>query len=297
VSPPVPYAPAGRFLRERFGGPIFRIVVDAGFSCPNRDATLGTQGCAFCNVDGFRPPTSRPQLSISEQIARPLPYLRRRHPGAVGYLVYFQPYTNTYGPASRLAAAVEEALAGEGARGVIVGTRPDCLADDVLDLLVDLNARTFLQVELGVQSTRDRVLREMGRGHRWRTSRVAIGRLRRRGIRVGAHMILGTPWESAASEARGARLLSQAGIDAVKIHQLQVLQNTPLARQEDLELPTWREYAERVAGFLAALDDRIIIERLVARTRPDLLIAPRWGVDPARVREEIVRRLRGRRDR
>lgn len=297
---PLPYRPAGRYLRGRFGGPVYRVSLDAGFSCPNRDGTLGRAGCIFCNISGFRPPTSRPDRSIAEQITRAVAAQARRHPKAVGFLAYLQPYTNTYGAPEHLARAVRAARAHEGALGVIIGTRPDCLTPGILDLLETFARETFLQIELGIQSTDDATLRAMRRGHDWAASAAAIAALKKRHLRTCAHIILGTPWESRASQIGGAAKLSAAGIDAIKLHHLQILRETALAPQVtalEPRLPGFREYAALVADFLEHLDERIVIERLVANTPRGLLLAPRWGVAPKDVRAEIVRLLqtRGRR--
>jgi len=193
------YLSPGAFARERFGGPVFRVIVDAGFSCPVRDGTLARAGCLFCSIEGFRPLTSRPELPPHEQIARALPRLWARYPHAIGFLVYLQPYTNTYGAPERLAQVLEDVRALEDAVGVVIGTRPDCLPEPVLKVLEAEVRRTFVQVELGVQSTHDATLAAMGRHHTWEDSRRAIAALRARGVRVGAHMILGTPWERRSS--------------------------------------------------------------------------------------------------
>lgn len=300
LSDALPYHCPGDFARQRFGGLVFRVVVDAGFSCPSRDGTLGTHGCLFCSIDGLRPPTSRPELTLREQVRRALPRLRHGYPRAIGYLVYLQPYTNTYGDASRLAALIAEARNCRGALGVVVGTRPDALPGPVLEVLTRAAQETFLQVELGVQSTDDRVLAEMERGHTWQTSRDAIAALRERGVRVGAHMILGTPWESPESQLRGAALLSEAGVDAVKLHHLQVLRGSRMAARwpnPHWRLPSWKEYAEIAAGFLEQLDPRIVVERLLSRATPELLLAPRWEVSGEQVRAEICRIVRERQER
>ncbi len=296
----LPYRSAGQFLRERFGGMSFRVTVDAGFSCPNRDGTLGEHGCAFCAIDAFRPPTSRPHLPVREQVARAAAHLARRYPRAVGYLVYLQPYTNTYGSPERIERVIREALASPGALGVVIGTRPDCLPEPVLDLLADVARDRFVQVEVGVQSTDDATLRAMDRGHDWACSARAIGELRARGIRAGAHVILGTPWESHASQLAGAARICAAGIQAVKIHHLQVLRGSRLAglpAAAHARLPSWRAYARLAAGFLERLDPEVVIERLTASAPRRMLIAPRWGVSADCVRREIAAVLarRGRR--
>jgi len=297
TSPGPPYTNPRSVARRRFGGKVFRVAVDAGFSCPVRDGTRATAGCLFCSIDGFRPPASRPKLALSEQVRRALPGLRRRYPAATGYLVYLQPYTSTHGPPERLAAALAEARHCPGALGIVVGTRPDALPGVVLDLLAATARETYLQVELGVQSTDDATLRAMRRGHTWAQARRAIALLKARGLHVGAHMILGTPWEPAPSQIAGARRLSAAGIDAVKLHHLQVLRGSALAslRHPALwSLPSWRTYAQLAADFLEQLDARVVVERLCAVAPRRMLLAPRWGVRETIVRAEICRILRKR---
>lgn len=293
-TPPLPYRSAGSFARERFGGDVCRAVIDAGCACPVRDGSLGSAGCLFCSIDGFRPPTSRPELPVSEQIARALPRLRRRYPRAIGFLAYLQPYTNTYCEPAHLAEVCREALAAPGCLGLVIGTRPDALPPGILDLLGELARQTFLQVELGVQSTDDAALAAMERGHDWACARGAIAALRDRGIRVGAHMILSAPWESREHQLDGAGRVSAAGVDAVKLHHLQVLRGSRLARgweERAGQLPGWRAHAALAADFLERLDGRIVVERLCATSPRELLLAPRWEVDGAAVRREIARLL------
>lgn len=288
----LPYRSAGRALRESFGGEVFRVVVDAGFSCPVRDGTLSSAGCLFCSVEGFRPPTSRPELPLREQVARALPHLLRRHPRAVGYLVYFQPYTNTHGTPERIERACREALALEGALGLVLGTRPDALAGPILDLLARLAREAYLQVEVGIQSTDDAALAAMERRHDWAAGRAALERLAARGLRASAHVILATPWESEASQIEGARRLSATGIAAVKIHHLQVLRGSRLAEREPAggwRLPAWREYARLAADFLERLAPEVTVERLCASAPRRLLLAPRWEIDAREMRREVVR--------
>ncbi len=290
-----PYFTPAEFARRTFGGPVARVSVDAGFSCPVRDGTLSTDGCLFCTIDGFRPPTSRPELPLCEQVARGFSRVHRRYPRAIGFLVYLQPYTNTHGPLARVERVLAEARSIAGARGIIVATRPDALPEPILDLLAREARRTFLQVELGVQSTDDATLRAMRRGHTWDDSRRAIRALRQRGVRIGAHMILATPWEPVASQIAGAQRLSAEGVQAVKLHHLQVLRGSQLARlaaAEPIALPDWQAYAQIAAAFLECLDPGIVVERLFSRAPRELLIAPRWEVAPTRVREEISRILR-----
>ncbi|MBD3235464.1 MAG: TIGR01212 family radical SAM protein, partial [Candidatus Eisenbacteria bacterium] len=280
----LPYVSPGRFARRRFGAPVFRVVVDAGFSCPVRDGRLSRGGCLFCSIDGFRPPTSRPHWSLAEQVRRALPRLRARYPRAQGHLIYFQPYTNTYGDPRRLARLLAEARGIEGTLGISLATRPDALPPEMLGLLAEQAREGFLQVELGIQSTDERALEIMERHHTWRDAQRAIAALRERDIRVGAQMILGTPWESRASQLRGAARISRAGVEAVKLHQLQLLRGSRLAARgpaATLRLPSATEYVTLAADFLERLAPEIVVERLVARAPRALLIAPRWESTPA----------------
>lgn len=287
----LPYHHPGRFIREHFGERLFRVSVDAGFSCPNRDGSIGTGGCLFCDIDGFRPFAARSEHSIAEQVRDALPDCRRRHPKATGYLIYLQPFTNTYCTPHHLKAVIDEALACPGMRGLIIATRPDCLPPEISDQLQAANKRTFLQVELGVQSTDDSALFAMKRGHTWADSARAITGLRRRGIRTTAHLILGTPWESPDSQIRGASIISDYGVSAVKLHHLQILAGSQLASLDQSiceRLPSHEEYINIVIEFLSHLDRGIVVERLMAEAPPRLLIAPRWGFRSRDLRRKII---------
>lgn len=296
-SAELPYFSASCYLRQQFGQRLFRVPIDAGFSCPNRDGHLATGGCAFCSIDGFRPFASRPEKSLSEQINHFLPDCRRRFPKASGFLVYFQPFSNTYGPAARLSAAFEEVLTYPEALGIIVSTRPDCLEADMVALLTETAQRTWLQVELGVQSTSDTALTAMGRGHTWDCSRRAIELLKANRIRIAAHLLLATPWETRKSQIAGAARLSALGIDAVKLHHLQILIGSGLSAApppEGWRLPDLGAYACLIAEFLAHLDGRIVVDRLMTSSPRRLLIAPRWGVGPREARDRIIAEMKQR---
>ena len=227
----VGYRDFGTFLREHFTGKVQKISINAGFTCPNRDGTLGTGGCTYCNNQTFNPEYCNPGKSVAEQLAEGRQFFARKYP-EMQYLAYFQAYTNTYGEMARLRRLYEEALAAPGVVGLIIGTRPDCVPDELLEYLASLKKRgVFVLVEYGVETSRNDTLKIINRGHTWEQCADAINRTATHGIMTGAHIIAGLPGEGAADVVRTARLLSQLPLDTVKLHQLQIIRGTRLARQ------------------------------------------------------------------
>uniref|UniRef100_A0A7C2E965 TIGR01212 family radical SAM protein n=1 Tax=Ammonifex degensii TaxID=42838 RepID=A0A7C2E965_9THEO len=284
------YYTFSRFLRERFGSPVYKIPLDAGFGCPNRDGTVGTGGCAFCVNRAFSPFAGQ-GLSIAEQI--------RRFKGIKGcegrYIAYFQAYTNTYAPLARLRRLYEEALSDPEMVGLAVATRPDCVPDPVLDLLQGYTDRWMVWVEYGLQSCHDRTLKRINRGHDFATFLDAVRRTRGRRIYTGAHVIIGLPGESATDILQTAQALNAAGVDGVKLHHLQVFQGAPLAADwagGGIRTLTVDEYVTLACDFIETLSPRTVILRLVGEVTDDaLLLAPRWGVSKAEVIAAIDREL------
>ncbi|MDR0439900.1 MAG: TIGR01212 family radical SAM protein, partial [Candidatus Accumulibacter sp.] len=219
------------WVKRVHGGRLQKVSVDAGFTCPNRDGTLGVGGCAFCNNDGFTPSYLRSRRDILAQIDTGVAFMRRRYPGAKAFLAYFQSYSNTYDSIERLRERFETALGHPDISGLAIGTRPDCLPDDVLDYLADLARRTLLELEIGIESCSDAVLEECLRGHGFACARDAVRRAAARGLSVTGHLLLGLPLETRESLIEGARELSRLPLDALKFHQLQVVRGTRLARQ------------------------------------------------------------------
>jgi len=290
------YFRIGAFYEQVFGRRVWKVSVDAGAGCPNRDGTLGTEGCRFCNPASFSPSRRRPAVCVAEQIQQGVARLTARH-GAERFLAYFQPGTNTYGPVAQLRARYEEALASPAVVGLIVGTRPDCVADEVLDLLAELARRTWVSLELGVQSIHDRSLDWLGRAHHHDATVDAVARARKRGLHVGAHVILGLPTETTDDVIATAKELARMKIDSVKLHNLYVARDTRLAEDYAsgrLTLPGRDEYVNYVVGFLEHLPADCTIDRLSADAPPEYLIAPDWCRDKASVRraieEELARR-------
>ncbi|MBE0465970.1 MAG: TIGR01212 family radical SAM protein [Candidatus Desulforudis sp.] len=288
------YYPFSRFLRKRFGAPVYKIPLDAGFSCPNRDGTIGRGGCAFCYNPSFGPFADR-ALPIDKQIAVWASRLRRRHRNAVKFLAYLQNYTNTYGPPAQLERIYDAALAHPDVIGLAIGTRPDCVPDPVLDLIESYAATRHVWLEYGLQSIHNRTLVRINRGHTAEQFMDAVCRTRGRGIFVCAHVILGLPGETPADAVATARALTELRLDGVKIHHLQVLRGTPLAaayQNGGLEVLAPAEYVRWVCDFLEHLGPRITIHRLVGDVLDgDLLVAPRWRLTKSEMLRRIEREL------
>ncbi len=288
------YYPFSRFLKERFGTRVCKIPLDAGFTCPNRDGTVGLDGCSFCHNPSFGPFADL-ALSLEEQSAVSIARLRRRHPGPLRFLAYLQGYTGTYGTLERLKAVYDAAVAHPDVVGLAIGTRPDCVPDPVLDLVESFAVRRHVWLEYGLQSIHDRTLERINRGHTAGQFLDAITRTRGRGIFICAHVILGLPGETPRDAVETARALTRAGVDGVKLHHLQVIRGTPLEaewRAGRVAVLSPAEYACWAADFLEHLDAGLTIHRLVGEVRHrELLVAPRWNVDKTRVLDAVDREL------
>jgi len=266
-------------LRERFGGKIVKVSLDAGFTCPNRDGTLGIGGCVYCSERGSGDFAGDQRASIPDQFIEVKERMKKKWPNAQ-YIAYFQAYTNTYAPVKRLREVYEEALAEENVVGLSISTRPDCLPGDVLDYLEELNQRTYLWVELGLQSSHDRTMEWMGRGHDYAQFLKGLEQLRSRGIRVCAHIILGLPGETKVEMIETAQAVAKLPLEGIKIHLLHVLRGTPLAtifQQEPFDLMTKEEYVSLVVDILEILPPEVVIHRLTGDGPPDDLIGPLWS--------------------
>lgn len=274
------YNDFGTWIRRRFPFRVQKIAVDAGFTCPNRDGRLSTGGCVYCDNRTFNPSYCNPLKSVTEQLEEGKRFFRRKYPD-MKYLAYFQAFTNTYAPVSKLRKLYEEALCVPDVVGLVIGTRPDCVSDELLDYLKELNRRTFLLVEYGVETANDATLRLINRGHDFACARQAVERTHQRGILTGAHVILGLPGEDAAESLRQAPIISSLPIDILKIHQLQIVKATRLAalyEEKPFHVYTVEEYLDLIARYISLLRDDLILERFVSQCPPEKLIAPRWGL-------------------
>ena len=288
------YRDFGSWIREQFPFRVQKISIDAGFTCPNRDGSIGTGGCTYCNNHTFNPSYCDPHQRITAQLEEGKRFFARKYPD-MKYLAYFQAYTNTYGSMASLRSMYEEALRVEDVVGIVIGTRPDCMSEELLDYLEELNQRTFLLVEYGVETANDDTLRRIRRGHTFAESQHAIERTHQRGIRTGAHIIVGLPGESASETIAQAPLISALPIDILKIHQLQIIQHTQLAREyreKPFHVYTVDEYMDVMIRYLEQLRPNLVIERFVSQSPPQLLIAPQWGLKNYEFTEKLCKRMR-----
>ncbi len=275
------------FLRQKFGGRVQKVSIDARFTCPNVDGTVATGGCTFCDNRSFSPSRRVSRRDIRDQIDAGIRQLRLRYRKVEQFLAYFQPATNTYAPLDRLREVYEEALAHPAIVGMAVGTRPDCVADDVLELLDEIGRRTYLSVEYGMQTMHDRSLDWMNRGHHHDAMIDAMNRSRGRSFEICAHIMLGLPGESHADMLETAREVARLGLDAIKIHNLYAVKNTPLAEQVasgEVQLMDREEYIHTLVDFLELLPRTTMVERISGDAPPDYFVGPAWCLDKPAVR-------------
>lgn len=270
-----------------------KLAVDAGFSCPNRDGRLSTGGCTFCNNDAFNTSYCDRRKSITRQLEDGKRFFGRKQAGTK-YLAYFQAFSNTYAPLPLLKAMYEEALAVDDVTGIVIGTRPDCVDKEKLDYIEQLSRRALVIMEYGLESCNDATLRRVNRGHDFACGKRAIEETHKRGIHTCAHLILGLPGEDKAEMLRQADVVSSLPIDILKLHQLQIVRGTAMAReyeQHPFHTFTLEEYVDLLADYLPRLRDDMVMERFVSETPPKLLMAPRWGVKPQEVTRLVIEKL------
>jgi radical SAM superfamily enzyme len=324
----LPYYSCSLYLRRRFGRRVQKVSVDGGFTCPNVDGTVATGGCTFCDNRSFSPSRRLPRAGIRGQIDESIARMRLRYRNCHDFLAYFQPATNTYAPVERLRALYEEALSHPQVVGLVIGTRPDCVPDDVLELLEEYSKRQsphvgetctfhprlgetrlhvaeslrdsdenvrahhlYVAVEYGMQTMHNRSLDWMNRGHHHAAMVEAVQRSRDRGFEIGAHVILGLPGESHGDMMATAREVGRLGIDSVKIHNLYCVKNTPLADQlarGEVRLMERAEYVRTVVDFIELLPPTMIVDRISGDAPPDYFIGPTWCLDKPAVKEAVL---------
>lgn len=266
------------FTRE-FGSRVQKISIDAGFSCPNRDGKISTGGCTFCRNDAFNPSYCHPEKSIRKQIEEGIEFHQRRYRRAKSYLAYFQAFSNTYKPLDELEKLYREALSVDGVIGLVIGTRPDCINEETLRMLKDLNATIIL--EYGVESVYDQTLTRVNRGHDFATAKKAIELTHKYGFHCGGHFIFGLPGETQEMMLNAADIISKLPLTTVKFHQLQIFKDTKmadeyLANPSDFHLFTLEDYIEFVIDFIERLNPNIVIERFAGEVPPRYLVSKPW---------------------
>lgn len=292
------YNEFGPWLKEKVGEKVQKISINAGFTCPNRDGRLGVGGCTYCNNQTFNPAYCRTERTVAEQLEEGKNFFARKYP-EMKYLAYFQAYTNTYGELEEIKAKYEEALSVDGVVGLVVGTRPDCMPDELLDYLEALNRRCFLIVEYGIESTYDKTLVRINRGHDFQCTRDAVERTASRGIITGGHMILGLPGETPEEIRTQAAIISSLPLDTLKLHQLQLIKGTRMAEEyetspQDFHLYSADEYVDLVIDFVELLRPDIVLERFVSQSPSSLLAVPGWGLKNYEFVEKVRRRMKER---
>lgn len=288
------YNDFGTWIRARFPFKVQKISIDAGFTCPNRDGRTGTGGCTYCDNRTFNPTYCNRRKTVSEQLEEGKAFFARKYP-EMRYLAYFQAYTNTYAPVSSLATMYEEALCTENVVGIVIGTRPDCINEALLDYLKTLSRRAFVLIEYGIETANNTTLRRINRGHTFECTQRAIEMTHRRGILVGGHIILGLPGEDAAESIRQAPIISSLPLDILKIHQMQIIRGTVLAREyarKPFHIYNVDEYIQLIIDYIARLRKDLILERFVSQSPADLLIAPKWGLKNYEFTNRLVNRMK-----
>lgn len=289
------YNEYGPWLTAQLGMKVQKISLNAGFTCPNRDGRIGVGGCTYCNNQTFNPDYCAPTKSITQQLEEGKDFFARKYPD-MKYLAYFQANTNTYDSVENLKKKYEEALEVEDVVGLVIGTRPDCMPDALLDYLEELNRRTFLIVEYGIESVYDTTLLHIHRGHTHAQTVDAIQRTTARGIMVGAHVILGLPGESGAEMLAEAGILSDLPLTMLKLHQLQLIKGTQMAEEfaacpDNFHLFSADEYINLVIDFIERLRPDLILERFVSQSPSSLLAIPGWGLKNHEFVAKVRRRM------
>jgi len=287
------YNDLNRYLRSLFGCRVQKIFIDAGLSCPNRDGTISTGGCIYCNANGSGTGAHRSGLSIAEQVRTVKRHMARRYK-AKKFIAYFQSFSNTYAPVEQLKTLYDEALAEENMVGLFIGTRPDCVDEPVMDLLQHYNESYLVWIEYGLQSAHDATLARINRGHDFRCFEKAVGMAKCRDIRVCAHIILGLPFENKQQMLETARIISGMGIDGIKLHHLYVVKGTALEQlynNGSYHCLEQKEYVDIVCDFLELLPEEMIIQRLTGDPHEEELIAPLWSCRKSETLELIARTL------
>lgn len=285
-------------FKKRFSERVQKISIDAGFTCPNRDGSKGVGGCSYCNNNSFNPAYCSPKKSISEQIRLGIDFFNTKYK-AQSYLAYFQAYSNTYGHVDHLKKIYEEALSHEKVIGLVIGTRPDCVPESLLTYLEDLAKDYYISIEYGVESVNNLALEAINRGHTYQEAESTILKTANRGIHIGAHLVNGLPFDTPKMMIEHAVQLSNLPIDSLKLHQLQVLNDTSMAKQyqekpEQFHLFEMEEYLDFVVDLIERINPNVSLDRFINQAPKGWLIAPKWGIKNFEFVDKLDKKLEGR---
>lgn len=270
------------YFKERYGERLQKIVIDAGFTCPNRDGLVGTGGCTYCNNDAFHPSYSNPSIPILKQIEEGIIFHKNRYRKAASFLAYFQSYSNTYAPLEHLKQIYSQAFLHPDVCGIVIGTRPDCIDDEKLDYLQEIAKDKIVIVEYGIESCLDKTLVRINRGHGFDIAKEAVEKTVARGIQTGAHFIFGLPGESREEMMSYAEKINSIPLHSVKFHQLQIVKGTAMEREyasnpQDFVTFSLEEYLDFFIDFLERLRPDLYIERFAGEVPPRFVNALPWG--------------------
>jgi len=296
MNPEKRYYPLNDFLRNKFGCKVYKISLDAGFTCPNRDGHTAHGGCIYCDSRGSASPMIDSQLSVREQMEAGMAFGRRRYK-AKKFIAYFQAFSNTYAPVEKLRKLYDEALDFEDVVGLAIGTRPDCVPDSVLDLIEEYAQNYHVWLEYGIQSVHLRTLRLINRGHSLAEFIDAVMRTKGRNINICAHVILGLPGEDRDDMLETAKVMSALRLEGIKIHSMYIVYDTALEqmyKSGKYKPLTFEEYVSIAADCLELLHSGMVIQRLTGDAPKDILVAPEWTLDKGRVLREITEELKRR---
>jgi len=284
-----PYYSYKDFLTNQFGARIQKLAIDAGFTCPNRDGSVGTNGCTYCDNRAFNPSYCTPQKPVKQQLEEGITFHKNRYRRADGYLAYFQAFSNTYSSLEQIKSIYQPAIEHPDIKGIVIGTRPDCLEDEKLDYFAELAEKMFVSIEIGIESIHDETLKRINRGHNFQCAVDCLQKMKERNIHSGAHFIFGLPFETPEMWLEDVQIINGLPLSSIKFHQLQIMKGTAM-EQEYLENPalfypfTMDSYIDFIVDFVERLNPCFAIERFAGEVPPRFLSVNHWGT----IRYDVV---------
>ncbi len=285
------------YFRKHFGERVQKLSIDAGFTCPNRDGTVGISGCTYCNNDAFNPSYCLPEKSITQQINEGIEFHAKRYRRAEKYLAYFQAFSNTYASLAELKKKYNQALQYPSIAGLVIGTRPDCMDEEKLDYFAKISKEKYLIIEYGIESCYDKTLQTINRGHNFETLVEMLEKTAAKGIKTGGHLIFGLPGETRDEMLAEAEIISNLPLNNIKFHQLQIIKNTAMEQQyqanpEHFAFFQLDEYIDFMVDFLERLNPLFVVERFAGEVPPRFLAGPDWGlIRNDQILQKIEKRL------